>query len=236
MLRKTVQEKLLRKWVAGWLGLGLWILGIGSTAAEVGSWSWTYGTNHVHDEAHAVARTSDGGYIVVGSRWVDSSSATDIWVLKLDSWGNVQWQKTYGGHTAYAVAPTSDGGYVVAGDGGLCSDAQVLKLDGSGNVLWHKTYGGLSCDEARAIAPTSDGGYVVAGWTKSFGAGRSDVWVLKLYSSGDVQWQKRYGGTNEYDDYDDKAYAIAPTSDGGYVVAGVTKSFGDPYLFSVWGL
>jgi uncharacterized delta-60 repeat protein len=231
MLRKTVQEKLLRKWVAGWLGLGLWILGIGSTAAEVGSWSWTYGRSNHDDEAHAVARTSDGGYIVVGSLWVDSSSATDIWVLKLDSWGNVQWQKTYGGHTAYAVAPTSDGGYVVAGGGGLCSDvARVLKLDGSGNVLWHKTYGGSSCDEARAIAPTSDGGYVVAGWTTSFGADSfGDVWVLKLDGFGNVQWEKRYGGMKK-----DKAYVIAPTSDGGYVVAGVTESFGDTYYGDVW--
>jgi hypothetical protein len=94
-------------------------------------------------------------------------------------------------------------------------DVWVLKLDGSGNVQWQKTYGGTDDDEARAIAPTSDGGYVVAGWTTSFGAGGDDVWVLKLDGSGNVQWQKTYGGTD-----DDGPHAIAPTSDGGYVVAG----------------
>jgi hypothetical protein len=86
---------------------------------------------------------------------------------------------------------------------------------------WSRTYGGTSIDAATAIAPTSDGGYVVAGGTNSFGAGWSDVWVLKLDGSGNVVWQKTYGGTGQ-----DGASAIAPTSDGGYVVAGSTNSFG----------
>jgi hypothetical protein len=156
----------------------------------------------------------------------------NAWVLKLDGQGNVVWQKTSSLGEAHAIIPTSDGGYVVAGETYHSAgrhDVWVLKLDGQGNVQWQKNYGGTDDDWAYAIAPTSDGGYVVAGRTKSFGAGRMDVWVLKLDGQGNVQWQKTYGGKG-----DDEARAIAPTSDGGYVVAGYTRSFGGGY--EVWVL
>jgi len=96
---------------------------------------------------------------------------------------------------------------------------------------WSRTYGGTRWDYARAIVPTFDGGYVVAGYTASFGAGADDAWVLKLDGSGNVVWQKTYGGS-----YADWAYAIAPTFDGGYVVAGNTVSFGAAGSFDAWVL
>jgi hypothetical protein len=138
------------------------------------------------------------------------------------------WAKTYGGgysDVARSIQQTSDGGYIVAGwtlsfgAGGL--DFWVLKLDASGQVQWQKTYGGGYSDVARSIQQTSDGGYIVAGWTLSFGAGNYDVWVLKLNASGNVVWQKTYGGGS-----DDYAESIQQTSDGGYIVAGETWSFG----------
>jgi uncharacterized delta-60 repeat protein len=190
-------------------------------------WQKTYG-GPKPDEATAIVLTPDGGYVVAGWTWSFGAGWGDVWVLKLDGRGNVQWQKTYGGpdeDRANAIALTSDGGYVVAGETGSFGagekDVWVLKLDGQGDVQWEKTYGGPNDDEANAIVPTSDGGYVVAGWTKSFGAGKEDVWVLKLDRRGNVQWQKTYGGPDE-----DRANAIALTSDGGYVVAGKTWSFG----------
>lgn len=79
-------------------------------------------------------------------------------------------------------------------------------------IEWAKTYGGASSDTAQSIQQTSDGGYIVAGWTSSFGAGNDDAWVLKLDPSGDVVWQKTYGGANN-----DYAYSIQQTSDGGYI-------------------
>jgi len=251
-------------------GDDVWVLKLDGQGNVV--WQKTYGGTNI-DQAFALARTSDGGYVVAGRTASFGAGWDDVWVLKLDGQGNVVWQKTYGGtgdDGAYALAPTSDGGYVVAGytrsfgggawvlkldgqgnvvwqktssldearaiiptsDGGYVVAGKtyywagrynvwVLKLDGQGNVQWQKNYGGTDDDEAYAIAPTSDGGYVVAGWTKSFGAGSKDVWVLKLDGQGNVQWQKTYGGTG-----DDEARAIAPTSGGGYVVAGWTKSFG----------
>jgi len=95
---------------------------------------------------------------------------------------------------------------------------------------WAKTYGGSSSDYAYSIQQTSDGGYIVVGETWSFGAGSGDIWVLKLDANGTVVWQKTYGGS----DYE-TAYSIQQTSDGGYIVAGETYSFGTGY-FDIWVL
>jgi uncharacterized delta-60 repeat protein len=100
-------------------------------------------------------------------------------------------------------------------------DFWVLKLSSGGAVSWQKRYDGGDDDYATSIQQTSDGGYIVAGHTTSFGAGDSDSWVLKLNSSGTVAWQKRYAGANE-----DWAVSIQQTSDEGYIVAGITDSFG----------
>ena len=100
-------------------------------------------------------------------------------------------------------------------------DVWVLKLDSTGVVAWQKRYGGTAADYVTPIQQTADGGYIVAGYTQSFGAGSYDVWVLKLDSTGVVTWQKTYGDANS-----DYAYSIQQTADGGYIVAGATKSFG----------
>ena len=137
------------------------------------------------------------------------------------------WAKTYGGtgfDFAYSIQETSDGGYIVAGStasfGAGSDDFWVLKLYSNGNVAWQKTYGGADYDYAYSIQQTSDGGYIVAGETWSFGAGSRDFWVLKLYSNGNVAWQKTYGGINA----DDVAFSIRQTQEGGYIVAGRTDS------------
>jgi arginine repressor len=96
-----------------------------------------------------------------------------------------------------------------------------VKLDSSGNVQWTKTIGGSYSDVANSIIQSSDGGYVVAGWTESFGAGKTDIYVVKLDSAGNVVWAKTIGGSSY-----DFANSITQSSDGGYVVAGYTSSFG----------
>jgi uncharacterized delta-60 repeat protein len=199
-------------------------------------WQKTYGGTD-GDRARSIQQTKDGGYIVAGHTYSFGAGYSDFWVLKLDANGNIQWQKTYGGSNwdwANSIQQTSDGGYIVAGRtwsfGAGWGDFWVLKLDADGNVQWQKTYGGISSDWAHSIQQTSDGGYIVAGETYSFGAGSADLWVLKLDSSGNIQWQKTYGGT----DYD-SANSIQQTTDGGYIVAGVTESFGAGN-FDLWVL
>ena len=190
------------------------------------TWQKTYGGT-AYDYATSSQQTTDGGYIVSGGTESFGSGSNDIWLLKLDGSGNVAWQKTYGGTALdvfYQAQQTTDGGYIAAGYttsfGSGSNDIWLLKLDGSGNVTWQKTYGGTASDYATSVQQTADGGYIVAGGTRSFGAGDNDIWLLKLDGSGNVTWEKTYGGT-EYD----IATSVRQTTDGGYIVGGGTISF-----------
>jgi parallel beta-helix repeat protein len=192
----------------------------------VKQWVKTYGGPYP-DQVYFIQQTSDGGYIAAGETGSFGVSGNDAWLLKLDSGGNVEWQKTYGGtgnDYAYSIQQTQDGGYVVAGErssSSTSSYAWVLKLDSSGNIQWTNAYGGIGSDYAYSIRQTQDGGYIVAGGTGSFSAGGSDAWVLKLDGSGNIQWAKAFGAIGN-----DYAYSIQQSQDGGYIVAGGTESFG----------
>ena len=197
------------------------------TSAGDIEWQKTYGGEGA-DYAYSIQQTSDGGYILAGETNSFRAGNDDLWILKLNSIGDIQWQKAYGGDgddCAYSIQQTSDGGYIVAGKtssfGAGGDDFWVLKLDPSGNIYWQKIYGGEGNDCAYSIQETTDGGYIVAGKTESFGAGNNDFWVLKLYSNGNTEWEKAYGGAG-----DDCAYSIQETTEGGYIVTGKTNSFG----------
>jgi hypothetical protein len=155
-------------------------------------WQKTYGGTD-SDFVNSIQQTSDSGYIVAGQTGSFSAGSYDVWVLKLDGDGYVQWQKTYGGTDSdfvNSIQQTSDSGYIVAGQTGSFSagsyDAWVLKLDGDGYVQWQKTYGGTANnDSANSIQQTSDGGYIVAGFTTLQSLYRdTDVWVLRLDANG----------------------------------------------------
>ena len=140
----------------------------------------------------------------------------------------VRWSKTFGGadyDLAWSIVQTSDGGYALAGVTGSYGagggDFWIVKTDSSGNEEWSKTFGGERDDWARSVIQTSDGGYALAGGTDSYGAGGEDFWIVKTDSSGNEEWSKTFGGEN-----DDWAYSVVQTSDGGYVLAGSTMSYG----------
>jgi uncharacterized delta-60 repeat protein len=196
-----------------------------TTPPPVTTWAKTYGgSSSNYESARSIQQTSDGGYIVAGNTNSYGAGGQDLWVLKLNAAGAVEWQNTYGtsnDEVAVSIQQSADGGYIVLGTTFASSDLWVLKLDATGTPEWQKTYGGLTTDGPGSIQQTCDGGYVVAGNTDSFGAGGLDLWVLKLDATGTPEWQKTYGGTDV-----DSAQSIQQTSDGGYIVAGNSVSFG----------
>ena len=190
-------------------------------------WSKYYGGNR-DDKPASVLLTSDGGYIVAGYTMSLGDGSSDIWVLKLASDGTIDWQRTYGGSesaNAYSIQKTNDGGYIVAGSlvsfDAVQPDLWILKLASDGTIEWQRKYGGIESETAYSTQQTSDGGYIVLGETESFGAGNGDIWILKLTSYGNIEWQKTYGGSQA-----EEASSIQQTVDGGYLVAGSTDSYG----------
>ncbi len=150
--------------------------------------------------------------------------------------GDTLWTRTYGGTSndeAWFVQQTIDSGYIVAGRtwsfGAGASDVWLLKTDAEGDTLWTRTFGGSAPDYGFSVQQTSDSGYIVAGYTLSFGAGGSDVYLVKTDANGNTLWIRTYGGTGS-----DEGYSTQQTTDGGYIVAGMTTSFGgggdDVYL------
>jgi hypothetical protein len=193
-------------------GAGGWDIFLIKTDANGNiSWAKTFGGTD-WDEAFSVQQTSDGGYIVAG--WTASFGAfwDYILLIKTDADGNVIWAKNYWGTAVSSVQQTSDGGYIVAGY------PSVIKTDADGNVIWAKNYLGTI---ASSVQQTSDGGYILAGNTFSFGAGSADIILIKTDANGNIQWAKTYGEIGN-----DRAYSVQQTSDGGYIVAGFTDSFG----------
>ena len=128
---------------------------------------------------------------------------------------DTQWTRTYGEGWGYSVQQTTDGGYIIGGRTGVWPDSDdvyIVRTDTIGDSLWTRVYGGADDDECRSIQQTNDSGYVAAGWTESFGAGGSDVWLLKTDDSGDTLWTKTYGGT-----LNDEGHSVQQTADGGYI-------------------
>jgi hypothetical protein len=188
-------------------------------------WEKTYG-GASNDRGDGVQQTSDDGYIVVGSTRSQGAGKEDVYLLRTDSYGNIQWEKTYGGKDSdhgNSIQQTSDGGYIVVGStwsqGAGQEDVYLLKTDLYGNILWEKTYGGAYNDIGNAVQQTSDGGYIVVGYTNSQGAGWDDVYLIKTNSHGNTEWEKTYGGKDS-----DHGNSVQQTNEGGYIVFGFKES------------
>ena len=192
----------------------------------------TFGGSEI-DGGTNVQATSDGGYILTGYTESFGAGSYDMYLVKTDASGNEIWSQTFGGsdyEIAFFVQETSDGGYILVGTVSSGSgDMYLVKTDVSGNEIWSQTFGGSSDDRGRSVKETSDGGYILVGYTSSFGAGKSDMYLVKTDASGNEIWGQTFGGGNY-----DTALSAQETSDGGYILAGSTLSFGagksDMYL------
>lgn len=190
-------------------------------------WSRTFGEMG-DDLAFSIIKTEDGGYAVAGYTESFGAGGKDMYIVKLDASGSLQWSKTVGGANddlAYSIIQTTDGGYTVAGytasSGAGGNNMYIIKLDTGGTLLWDRSVGGVLDDQAYSIIQTADNGFAISGHTTSFGAGSSDIYIVKLDNNGTFLWSKAIGGTL----FDDGDGGIIQTADGGYLVSGRSFSF-----------
>ncbi|MBK7887452.1 MAG: T9SS type A sorting domain-containing protein [Bacteroidetes bacterium] len=212
-------------------------------------WQNTIGGSE-YDWLQTIQQTFDGGYIlgggsdsnISGDKTEGGYGESDYWIVKIDASGNIQWQNTIGGTVwddLYSIQQTTDGGYILSGNsnsnisddktenniGGR--DFWIVKTDATGNIQWEKTIGGKGRDYLYSLDQTADGGYILGGSSQSNISGDKtenrngsyDYWIVKTDGSGNIQWQNTIGGIRV-----DRLYSIQQTSDGGYILGGLSSS------------
>jgi hypothetical protein len=197
-----------------------------------------------NERGASIQQTSDGGYVLCGETFSNNGDVSgnhgnsDVWVVKLDVLGNIQWQRCLGGvqfDYGRAIHEHPDGGYVVLGNTNSnngdvsgnhgSSDIWLVRLDEGGAITWQRCYGGSQTESAAALGPSLDGGFIIAGTSRSTdgdlntNAGSTDFWIFKVDEQGGIIWQYTYGGSSS-----DEMFDLATTADGGCVVIGVSSS------------
>lgn len=224
-------------------------LGSLTVSAQDVLWEKSYGGLHA-EYLFDVQPTADYGFILAGSSLSDkngnkkvaSNGDFDYWIWKMDEYGALDWQKSFGGtglDFLQSLRTTNDGGFIVAGtsnspksinkleDSRGQEDLWILKLDAKGNEIWQRTLGGNGQEQLACINKTRDGGYIIGASSGSNSSGDKtedsrgnlDYWIIKLNASGKTEWQKTYGGR-----YIDQLKTVEQTKDGGYILAGYSNS------------
>ncbi|MBX7110015.1 MAG: T9SS type A sorting domain-containing protein [Chitinophagales bacterium] len=228
-------------------GSDYWIIRIDENGNKL--WDKRYG-GPGDDELRSMTATADGGYIfagestsgIGGEKSQSNHGEFDVWVVKTDVNGNLQWDDSYGGlldDRLNAIQQTADGGYIIGAwtispvgfdvtqPGRGSSDMWLIKTDGNGVKQWDGRYGGNDNEYLYALDQTNDGGFILAGYTRSNvngevsvpGKGGFDFWIVKTDGNGIKLWDKRYGGQ-----LDEKGKSIFQTSDGGFIMGGWSES------------
>ncbi|MFZ2125813.1 MAG: prepilin-type N-terminal cleavage/methylation domain-containing protein [Candidatus Saccharimonadales bacterium] len=189
------------------------------------SWSKTWDGGYL-DRGNSIVQTSDGGYAVTGYKGL-STGGQNMLIAKYTSDGTLSWSKTWGGANidyGNALVQTSDDGYLVTGGSSSYRagsyDMFLAKYSSDGTLSWSRTWGSTSLEVGNSLVQTSDDGYAVTGYTMSYTAGSTDMFLAKYASDGTLSWSKTWGGTGE-----DYGSSLVQTSDDGYAVTGYTRSY-----------
>jgi len=199
-------------------------------------WTKTFGGDR-DDKANYVQQTTDGGYILVGYTRSSGAGIFDVWLIKTDDTGEMEWSKTYGGvdsDIGIAVQQTSDGGYAILANsdsyGAGMLDIWLIRTDSLGDTLWTTTIGDTLRQAGKSFQLTSDGGYIITGHTSHPNPDEpyethadliADIWLVKMDALGDILWIKTFVQEN-----DNEGLAVIETSDGSFVIAGYTWEYG----------
>lgn len=191
-------------------------------------WETVVGDDETEDVSK-ILQTSDGGYLAFGKTDSEGGGKFDFYLVKLNAAGDVVWDKTYGGNRDEKSADmieTSDGNYFLLGNtlsfgDGLNSDVYLIKINGEGTELWSTRYGGPSGDSGDKIVATQDGNYSILASTASFGAGGFDIWLIKIDGVGGELWNKTFGGSE-----DEEGNGLTELPDASLVMVGFTRTFG----------
>jgi hypothetical protein len=212
-------------------------------------WQKSFGYSG-RDVGTCLIQTNDNGYLITGeldvtasggegnSRTASRHAGGDYWAIKLNSNGDKEWSRYYGGtftDTPQGILKTDDNGFIIVGTSDSSDtdvtnnkgtyDFWVIRISGDGSLVWEKNFGGSEIDEARAITPTNDGNFLIVGDTRStdkdvtLNNGGADLWLIKISPEGNLIWEKTFGGSSF-----DVARSINPTFDGGYIISGSSRS------------
>jgi hypothetical protein len=206
-------------------GSDLWLVKVNLDGED--QWNRIFGGSG-EDLGYFVLETDDGDYVVTGTTSSFGIGEERLWLLKTDSDGNRQWERTFGGFVSsagdggWSLDQTDDGGFIVTGYtksfGTGNKDLWLVKTDSLGNGEWDRAFGGSKDDVGMSVLQTRDSGYIVAGRTASYGSGKDDIWLLKTDSSGKENWNRTFGGRS-----DDVAFQVVELEDG-YALVGRTES------------
>ncbi len=213
-------------------GSGMLLLKLNGLGQQ--EWRRTFSeiTSAGFNDGFSVQQTLDKGFIIVGRtniNYYDPSKHKDVFIVKTDSIGGLQWQRFYGGSdddSGFSVRQNFAGDYYIGGTTnsfgtGIGSNMYLIKLNTFGDSLWTRTYGGNFEESAIGLWPTNDGGCILTGSSNSFSTGDFDGYIVKTDANGDILWTRTYGGTGM-----EVANSVQQTSDNGYAIAGYTNSIG----------
>jgi len=208
-----------------------WLMRLDASGDTV--WVRQYGWDGT-DEPKCMAAATDGGLVLAGYTRAAGQPMGDVWLLKTNAAGDTQWTRKYGAPDAFeqgmGVTPTEDGGYLIHGVRSTTSaiDWYTVKTDATGDTLWAKVWGGAQYDWGGAAIQVPGGGYVLAGFVNSNYVSTGDLCLFAVSTAGDSTWCRTYGGAGM-----EVGWAAVRADDGGYVVAGMTSTYGvgiDAYL------